>query len=202
MSGNQQREWSDDDLNLTGAICSSAQRVFERVHARVDRMRVWGRDTGQLSDCGHRWPIPGVARLGPVVHPCSLGLRLSWVALMGACEDWAVAHGYDRVTLCAYRDVSWKAPTTSGSDDMSFRKGSWAPTGWTAIPGARAGARCPAATGDDEAAVHVALTCRGGLLVRVSVPQEQLDAHQCIRPGPTRGTGGRQPPHADQGGTT
>lgn len=99
MSGNQQREWSDGDLNLTGAICSSAQRVFERVHVRVDRMRVWGRDTDQLSDCGHRWPIPGVVRLDFVV------LRLSWVALMGVCEDWAVAHGYDRVTLCTHRQV-------------------------------------------------------------------------------------------------
>lgn len=110
MSGNQQRGWSDDDLNLTGAICSSTQRVFERVHARVDRMRVWGRDTDQLSDCEHRRSIPGVARLGLVVHRRSTGLRLSWVALMGVCEDWAVAHGYDRVTLCAYRDVPWKPP--------------------------------------------------------------------------------------------
>ena len=105
MSGNQQREWSDGDLNLTGAICSSTQRAFERVHARVDRMRVWGRDTDQLSDCEHRWSSPGVVRLGFEVHPRSPSLRLSWVALMGVCEDWAVAHGYDRVTLCTHRQV-------------------------------------------------------------------------------------------------
>ena len=86
-----------------------------------------GRNIDQLSDCGHRWPIPGVARLGLVVHPRGPGLRLSWVALMGVCEDWAVVHGYDGVTLRTHRNVPWKARTTSGSDGMGFRKGELGP---------------------------------------------------------------------------
>lgn len=43
------------------------------------------------------------------VHPEAAGRRLG-AKLMGVCEDWAVAHGYDRVTLCTYRDVAWNAP--------------------------------------------------------------------------------------------
>lgn len=30
--------------------------------------------------------------------------------LMQACEQWAAAHGYDRITLCTYRDVPWNGP--------------------------------------------------------------------------------------------
>ncbi len=46
---------------------------------------------------------------------------------MGVCEDWAVAHGYDGVTLRTHRNVPWKALTTSGSDRTSNRKGELEP---------------------------------------------------------------------------
>lgn len=43
------------------------------------------------------------------VHPDAAGNRLG-AKLMAVCEDWAVAHGYERITLCTYRDVPWNAP--------------------------------------------------------------------------------------------
>ena len=65
MSGNQQREWSDGDLNLTGAICSPTQRVFERGHARVDRMRVWGSKHRPAQRLGTSLANPRRGAVGP-----------------------------------------------------------------------------------------------------------------------------------------
>lgn len=60
------------------------------------------------------------------VHPEAAGRRVG-ARLMAACEQWAVAHGYDRATLCTYRDVPWNGPY-------------YQRLGWTVLPDAELGA--------------------------------------------------------------
>lgn len=95
-----------------GAVLDTPQAgVDDHEPAQADgRLFVAQDDTGRIVGFARVDLVDAEPHIEQVsVHPDAGGRRLG-AALMGVCEDWAVTHGYDRVTLCTYRDVPWNAP--------------------------------------------------------------------------------------------
>nr|WP_300338932.1 GNAT family N-acetyltransferase [Actinomyces sp.] len=99
------------DVGLQCVLDAPQSQPEDHAEAQQDgRVIVAEAGSGELVGFARIDVVDGAAHLEQVsVAPSAAGQSIG-AALIRAAECWARTHGYDRMTLCTYRDVPWNAP--------------------------------------------------------------------------------------------